>query len=978
MSGIFTCAWIKQTVGFNVGRLWCICVFLFCLLSSAFGSDLPAFTTNFTSSAVVESGAAQVSYAPNLSFPADKPVEITGPAEVTNATQLYVQFVRDSLGHTNLSGATAQTGFKLAGGGSTAIPGIVNPPENENPNNLYYPALGVLKDNQVWLMINYTPGTNDSIVTNTLRLIPLDGTNNLSTNWAMTNMELIVRPQQPLPSHLEVRFYNSSTNAADDVYILPTSSKGLVGSGFWWTNGAVGNNWTNWMTTTTNMTLTLADIGITGTNTQHQPYYAIYTTNFPNAKWFVCYNGGHLPVHTNADGKWDGTTMVGAGPNSEQPGVANTNGYWFGYEWNAFELTLGGSPADVGDVTYINEFSIPMAMRVFTNSYADAVAGVFTNRDSGSYYQIGGWTNFTRPLLSNAVAQMMRAFPFGVISNAAGTPVMLAGPSAAAAGTLGLSWASEPYVWPLFETYFDAVKSAQPERKAIIKDFIGLEGGGVTYRFYYDFELEITDDHALRLEGSMMVTNVPDHDHFYTNYTDLVLEVGEDAGPENSWASWLVYTAPTMANMITHPVLFNLADGVPSGLLTNLTAYSASASNQLGGTTITLTGSNFLGAVQVAFCGEDNALLPAEYQVLSDTNLLAHVPYGAVSGPIVVTTSPHGSGKSSGNLHVDGTAVQAGPVLSPSAQAPVITAFSPTNGRPAVPVLSISGDWAAIASATQTAPDDASPAVLYNSAFGSAVMGRIMGDLAAGFAFGFINSSVTNPAYAVDGTNRPYGDSPSGSWWGGNQYPAASTNKLVYSEVNTNLSQWGDIIYTATAVAYAHPIYDRMQGYGGADSRIATQPPVAPNHDPNIWAVEVEFYDGMGSVDTPIPSEQPRIDVLANNGQVIQNNEIASDQKGTAFGSVDVQSAMTNSYSITNNGSGLLTISSVTTGGVDAARFAVAGIPGDVAVGEASAFSIVFYAGSNRSIQCCAEHCQRCNKLALSHQFDRRGCGYRR
>ncbi|MDD4735792.1 MAG: hypothetical protein PHP44_06770 [Kiritimatiellae bacterium] len=818
------------------------------------GQSVPIFTASYTNAAQVETDAGQTQYAPNL-----EPTEYTnaiGPAEVTNASQLYVQFFSDSLGHTNLTDATAATGFNLDGTGFTNLTdeGVRNPPPNPNTNNLYYSAVGNPLDNQVWLKLNYTPGTNGTAVSYFLQLIAVNGNNDLTTNWTATNLTLTVQPAQPLPPRLEVRFYNYSTNAPGQVFILPTA-KGLQGGGFSWSNALGANTWTNWMATTTNMTVSLADIGISGSNTLNEPYYAVYTTNFPNAAWFVSYHGGHLSAPTNAAGQWDGTTDL-AGPNREQPTASSTNGLWFGSEWNAFELTLDGNPEDVGDTTYINQFSIPMQMRSFTNNAADASAGIYTNRDSSRFYKVGGWTNFDLGRFSNVVTHMLASFSNAVIRNADGTPVMVAGPTSASSGQLAPT-RGDPVLtnnaqnaWPAFTTYFETVKAAQPARKAKIKDSISLAGGKTdpTYFFDYDFDLTVTESNALRLEGSMSVTSAPaSGGTYYTNAAPLMMEIGGDAGPNDNWASWSIYGAPTPANLTTVQDVCDLATGLPSGLITNMTAYSAYAENGLGGTPVVLSGSHFLGAAQVAFCAEDNSIIPAPYTVHSDTNLTTWVPYGAVSGPIIVTTL-NGSGKSATDFTVTGTAIQVGPAVTPSGESPVITSFAPSSGAPAQPVLTISGDWMSIAQGTLTGPAGGAPTHidLYRSAFGSAVMGRISGDLAAGFALGFINSSVINPAYS----NQPYGESPSGSWWGGDLYPKANTNRLAYSDVNTNASLWGSLIYSGTKVTYGHPIYDRMKIYGEASTIEVIQPPVAINGTPNIWMVEIDFYSGMASVVT--------------------------------------------------------------------------------------------------------------------------------
>jgi hypothetical protein len=816
--------------------------------------DTPSFNPIYTNAAVVDAISTPVQYSPN--FNSTNGIVI-GPPEVTNATQLYVQFLYDSLGNTNLADAKAATGFDLAGGSSATIPGVYDPPPNPNPANLYYVASGAVLTNQAWLKITYTPGTNTTPVTNYLSLIALNGNHAGSTNWVMTNLNLTVRPVQAPPPYLEVRFYNSSTNDAGNVYILPTC-KGVEGGGFWWNHGGVTNTWTNWMMQTTNMTVTLADIGVSGTNLQGRAYYSIYTTNFPNAAWFVSYGGGHLPVKTNAFGQWDGFTTEGAGQNASQPTAANTNGLWFGAEWNAFELTLDGNPADVGDTTYINQFSIPMVMRVFTNSYADAQTGMYTNRDSSSYFKIGGWTNFSVALLSNLVDHMTAVFSNGIARNASGVPVMFVGPSSAGNGALAPPWNPPPFtndaqnVWPGFTDYFAAVKAVQSNRSTTIRDYIGLANSTTTatYNFSYDYVLTVTASNSLLMTGSLAVANAPGSTGpFSTNASSLVMEIGQDAGPNDNWASWSVYTAPTPANLTTVHDLRDLTTGNISGNYTNLTAYSPYADDNLGGTAVTVSGSNFNGTVQVAFCGAGNAILPApDFTVNSDTNLTVYVPYGAQSGPLTITTS-NGSGKSGSDFTVSGTALQSGPSVSPGASSPVISGFTPSSGMPASPVCRISGDWAGVAEGSDTGPGaSASLVELYNSSFGSAIMGRIAGDLAAGFAFGFINSDVTNGAYRVDGTNQPYGDSPSGSWWGGNEFPEANTNRLVYSDVNTNHSAWGNALYSATAVTYGHPIYDRMKIYGGDYTRAVIQPPVALNKDPNIWMAEIEFFDGMASV----------------------------------------------------------------------------------------------------------------------------------
>ena len=118
-----------------------------------------------------------------------------------------------------------------------------------------------------------------------------------------------------------------------------------------------------------------------------------------------------------------------------------------------------------------------MVVRSLTNDYENAQNGIFPS-NSLAYYQIGGWTNWTNPaavsaMLSNLVQNLTNTFPNAIITNAGGVPVMVAGPSSAAAGTLvAPQYTNPPFLsdaqnsFPKFEAYFEAVKAAQPGRKA--------------------------------------------------------------------------------------------------------------------------------------------------------------------------------------------------------------------------------------------------------------------------------------------------------------------------------------------------------------------------------------------------------------------------------------------------------------------------------------------------------------------------------
>ncbi len=773
--------------------------------------NYPVFTTNFVTAWPVASGSNSVTVGPHFdrTNPANSPVLY--PADITNVTTVYAIFLSNSLGETACTNSVTMPGtnrtFLATGTGFGLMPGswsgtspvyanITNLPlKPSNPwqglSNPVIQSAIYTSNNQAWVGLPITPGTNTVFVTNYVQFLAYNAPNTQSANWATNNIEIVVAPPLPAPPALQVRFYNSSTNADTNVYILPksTDAVGAFGNGFWWSNSVSGsNNWTNWIATSGNATLRLSDIGISGTNAQNKPYYAIYTTNFPNAAWFLSYGGGQLS-------------------NSAPDPSPKIGGTWYGSEWAPFEVTLDGNPADKCDMTYINQFSIPVTVRSLTNDYASSTSNIYPS-NSAAYYQICGFTNWSSPsavavILSNLATQLSVNFPNAAITNAGGKTVMFSGPSAAGMGSL-IAPAIPPFTngqpnsFPTFATYFDAVR-ANTARTNKIKDSIGLAaatnaslGDNPVFLFYYEFDLVVTTNNSLLLtNGTINVVNQPGStgtNLAVTNYTGLWMEIGGDAGTYDNWASSAVYLAPTPANYITN-----------TGSNAAVQLYSTNATNGLSGTPVFQSSTN-------------------EWLTLA-TNT------GTVCG---------------------------------------------TNRTVIV---------------NPTALD------LYKSQFGTAVMGRILGDMAAGFALGFINSDTNNPA-----TGHAYGDSPSGSWWGGNEYPAGNSNPWAYSDVNTNWSVWGNTIHSATRVTYGHPIYDRMQYYGGGNptSPLQIQPASATNNQVAgaggavllpVWVVEIEFFNGLASLgNPPVPAFLTYGNWLTNYPSITgTNTNTAADPDGDGF-----------------------------------------------------------------------------------------------
>jgi hypothetical protein len=83
------------------------------------------------------------------------------------------------------------------------------------------------------------------------------------------------------------------------------------------------------------------------------------------------------------------------------------------------------------------------------------------------------------------------------------------------------------------------------------------------------------------------------------------------------------------------------------------------------GTSVSVTGTNFTGAMAVTF----NGTASTSYTINSDTSITARVPTGATTGKIAVTT-PNGTGTSSSNFTV-----------TTPPQRPTISGFTPTSGK---------------------------------------------------------------------------------------------------------------------------------------------------------------------------------------------------------------------------------------------------------------------------------------------------------
>jgi len=86
----------------------------------------------------------------------------------------------------------------------------------------------------------------------------------------------------------------------------------------------------------------------------------------------------------------------------------------------------------------------------------------------------------------------------------------------------------------------------------------------------------------------------------------------------------------------------------------------------------------------------------------------------------------------------------------------------------------------------------------------------------------------------------------------------------------------------------------------------------------------------------------PVLSVLGTNGAAVSSSSAIQLENGTEFHPLLPGAAWTNTFSITNAGDVVLSISAYATNGADAASFEVSGVPANVAIGGVSNFTVVY------------------------------------
>ena len=130
--------------------------------------------------------------------------------------------------------------------------------------------------------------------------------------------------------------------------------------------------------------------------------------------------------------------------------------------------------------------------------------------------------------------------------------------------------------------------------------------------------------------------------------------------------------------------------------------------------------------------------------------------------------------------------------------------------------ITFTGDWQGLTNAT---------GLDYFSIISPKVEDRILGDVAFGFAYGFIGSETIDP-----NTSNTFGSEASFLWYATNQtlvFDALQSNNTFYSE-------YSKAIYDASSSMYSHPYSDRM-------AAPAFDPSVQLNNSTNL--LEIHIYD---------------------------------------------------------------------------------------------------------------------------------------
>lgn len=457
--------------------------------------DYPVFTGSFSNQWSASASAQPISPTNltgcRVASPASNSPSVFPVPDITNATQVYARFVSNSLGQT--SGLTnvaltpsngyyaTSNGFGIQGPYTSVnalglSPAGSNPWSSANNTEAIASAVGYSDRTNVWVSLNIVPGTNTIAVTNYLQLLAVQGDNSSTLNWTTNDLAVVVSPVVPFTPYLGITFTNDSyTNDPNltNVWLSFAQGQGTVTS-----IGYVSNNTTN--------------ITWSGSNAMSDPV-ALSTVN---ANGGLAFTQGSSVI---------GYISYGAalGSLSSAPSPVDTNDASYQTPWVQFELTRGGTAAgllagDVGDLTFINEFSAPLYIQSYDTN--------------GNLLQYSGFGTNTTATILQAIAAVTQTNPQAVITNNGGQYVRVVAP---------VSFSDFVGPYDNFNSYITEL--AANNTVSYLQNFSGFTVSSNANSANYNFTFTMTNryhaDGTMSIKGLAVATNTVQGGS--TNFTGL-------------------------------------------------------------------------------------------------------------------------------------------------------------------------------------------------------------------------------------------------------------------------------------------------------------------------------------------------------------------------------------------------------------------------------------------------------------------------
>jgi roadblock/LC7 domain-containing protein len=546
---------------------------------------MPSFTSGFSNTGQVISSSNQTNYAPHLSF--TNGVEPTGPAEVTNGTTMYFAFLSNSLGDVSQS----TVGFELNGSpvftNMSAIPGITNGTGNGGGDpldtNAWHSSAGYgPSNNSVWMGITMIPGTNTAPVTNYIRVLAFNGNNNTNTNWATTNLALVSAPQVPFTPYLGITFTNYDDNYAytnlTNVWLSFVTNASISNTIGYISNGATNVTWS-------------------AGNVMSDPV-AISTVN---ANGGLAFTSGSSVI---------GYLSYGAplGSLSNSPSPVNSNDLSYHTPWVEFELTRGGTAAgllagDVGDLTFINEFSAPLYIKSYDTN--------------GNLLQYSGFFSNSTSTILRALAALTQTNPAAVITNSSGQYVRVIAP---------VSFADLVGPYDNFHSYITNL--AAGSTVAYLQNYSAFPVNGnanTNILFRFTMTNHFKSDGTMEIKGVVTASNTVAPYTPANTFSNLKILYATNVNSTVTAIGGAIYGANFTS--ASNTIFFVDADEDQTGTGANWLAMSNWMVAQYGNSPPNQTGSNAYYTVLAQMVGEVSSTI--ESGLAGSTNIVSN---GSVSG----------------------------------------------------------------------------------------------------------------------------------------------------------------------------------------------------------------------------------------------------------------------------------------------------------------------------------------------------------